>query len=235
MCRQEQVYLNKALFEAVVNTDLDETERLLNLGADPLGSTTEDDPDEHLLGELFCEMQDDEILANSLSDYLQLFYAHGMNIAARNIPTNDRNHIHPLWSLAFCPTEAGLKVLHTMLEHGLDCASAEVLVNHILLDIEMCDGCEIEDGWWMDAFSCGLKMVMLVASYPSIIEQSTHIRESIGIKRNDVRNLCRFRNWNQLDYQIDLSTGTNIPHGLLNATLRIQDKTTGENVWTLSI
>ena len=135
--------LNKALFEAVAACNYEEAERLLNMGADPLGSTDETDADEHLLGKLFCEMQDNEGLEAAFPKFLELFYAHGMDIALRSLPTNDGNNIHPLWMLAFCQTESGLKILHTMLEHGLDRDSAEVLADHILLDMEMCDVCDI--------------------------------------------------------------------------------------------
>ena len=93
--------LNKALFEAVAACNYEEAKRLLNMGADPLGSTDETDADEHLLGELFCEIQDNENLEAAFPKFLELFYAHGMDIASRNIPTDDGDNIHPLWMLAF--------------------------------------------------------------------------------------------------------------------------------------
>lgn len=226
--------LNKALFEAVAACNYDEAERLLNLGADPLGFTDETDPNEHLLGELFCRMQDNDDLANVFPKFLELFYAHGMDIAEHKIQ-EDGSSGCPLWDLAFCQTEAGLNVLHTMLEHGLDCDSAEVLVDHILLDMEMCDGCEIEDDWWMESTVLGLKMVMLIASYPILLNQSTYIQSCIELEKNDTQKLPLFRNWNDFDYHIDISTCTNIPHGLQNATLTIQDRKNGEIVWTLFI
>lgn len=37
------------------------------------------------------------------------------------------------------------------------------------------------------------------------------------------------------DYHIDLSTCTNIPHGLRDATLTIRDPKSKKAVWTLSI
>ena len=224
--------LNKALFEAVTACNYDEAERLLNLGADPLGFTDETDPNEHLLGELFCRMQDNDDLANAFPKFLELFYAHGMDIAEHKIQ-EDGSSGCPLWDLAFCQTEAGLNVLHTMLEHGLDCDSAEVLVDHILLDMEMCDGCEIEDDWWMESTVFGLKMVMLIASYPILLNQSTYIQSCIELEKNDTQKLPLFRN--DFDYHIDISTCTNIPHGLQNATLTIQDRKNGEIVWTLFI
>ena len=231
---KEPFELNKALFEAVAACNYDEAERLLNLGADPLGFTDETDPNEHLLGELFCRMQDNDDLANAFPKFLELFYAHGMDIAEHKIQ-EDGSSGCPLWDLAFCQTEAGLNVLHTMLEHGLDCDSAEVLVDHILLDMEMCDGCEIEDDWWMESTVLGLKMVMLIASYPILLNQSTYIQSCIELEKNDTQKLPLFRNWNDFDYHIDISTCTNIPHGLQNATLTIQDRKNGEIVWTLFI
>ena len=227
--------LNKALFEAVAACNYDEAERLLNMGADPLGSTDETDADEHLLGELFCEIQDNEALKAAFPKFLELFYAHGMDIASRGLPTNDGNNLHPLWMLAFCQTESGLKILHTMLEHGLDRDSAEVLADHILLDMEMCDGCEIEDTWWMERTICGLKMLMLIASYTDLLNQSTYLQNCVALEKNDAQMLPQFRNWNDFDYHIDLSTCTNIPHGLRDATLTIRDPKSKKTVWTLSI
>ncbi|HCG66504.1 MAG TPA: hypothetical protein DEW37_07805 [Oscillibacter sp.] len=232
---KEPFELNKVLFEAVAACNYEEAERLLNLGADPLGSTDETDADEHLLGELFCEMQDNEALETAFPKFLELFYAHGMDIASRGLPTDDGDNIHPLWMLAFCQTESGLNVLHTMLEHGLDRDSAEVLVDHILMDMEMCDGCEIEDAWWMERTICGLKMLMLTASYPNLLNQSTYIQSCIALEKNDAQMLPQFRNWNNFDYHIDLSTCTNIPHGLRDATLTIRNPKSKKTVWTLSI
>ena len=232
---KEPFELNKVLFEAVAACNYEEAERLLNLGADPLGSTDETDADEHILGELFCEMQDNEDLEAAFPKFLELFYAHGMDIASRGIPTDDGDNLHPLWMLAFCQTESGLKILHTMLEHGLDRDSAEVLVDHILMDMEMCDGCEIEDAWWMERTICGLKMLMLTASYPNLLNQSTYIQSCIALEKNDAQMLPQFRNWNDFDYHINLSTCTNIPHGLRDATLTIRDPKSKKTVWTLSI
>ena len=231
----KQYDLNKDLFDAVVACNYEEAERQLQSGADPLGSMDENDPDDHLLGELFCEMQDSEDLNAALPKFLELFYAHGMDIASRGLPTDDGDNIHPLWMLAFCQTESGLNVLHTMLEHGLDRDSAEVLVDHILMDMEMCDGCEIEDAWWMERTICGLKMLMLTASYPNLLNQSTYIQSCIALEKNDAQMLPQFRNWNNFDYHIDLSTCTNIPHGLRDATLTIRNPKSKKTVWTLSI
>ena len=65
--------------------------------------------------------------------------------------------------------------------------------------------------------------VMLIASYPAILDESTYLQNCIELEKNDAQMLPLFRNWNDFDYHIDLSTCTNIPNGLQNATLTIRD------------
>lgn len=227
--------LNYKLLEAVKGCDIREAEELLKRGADPLGSAGAADPNEHVLEELFCEMENYEHMAEMMPEFLKLFYKYGMDIGARKMTADEENGLNPLWTLSFCTTEAGLKTLHTILEHGIDCDSAEQFVDHVLVDMEMCDGCKIEDSWWMERTVTGLKMVMLVASYPEILNESPYIRECVGASENDSGEIKKFRRWNDFDYDIDVSTCTNISHGLCNATLRIRDKSTGEQVWKMYI
>ena len=230
-----QYELNKELLTAAEKHEFGKIESLLKLGADPLGSSDESDPDEHILGELFCYASDDSTLAEALPQMLELFFAYGMDIKSRNIPVGDGDNINPLWSLAFCQRTNGLNILKVMLDHNLDPVSAEELVEHILFDMDMCDGCEIEDEWFLEITICALKMIMLTASYPHIIHASEYIRECIELESNREENLSGFRDWNNYTYHIDKRTCTNIPHGLQNATLTIRDVHTNEIVWTMKI
>lgn len=227
--------LNRQLLEAAEAGDLVKAENLLRAGADPLGSPDERDSYEHILGELFCYASQDDTLAEKLPDLVQLFYSYGMDIGARGIPFDDGNNINPLWELAFCQNEAGLKTLKVMLDNDLDIQSAEILVDHIFVDMEMCGGCEIEDDWFLSSVICGLKMVMLVASYPYVTRKSEYIRSCVEPGKNQPERLTDFRDWNAFDYQIDISTCDNMPHGLRNATVCIIDRKTHEHVWTLMI
>jgi hypothetical protein len=230
-----QFELNRELLDTAEKGDLERVEDLLKLGADPLGAFSEHTPDEHILGELFCYASDNSDLAEKMPQLVQLFYEYGMDIEKRNIPVDDGNNINPLWDLAFCQDENGLKTLKTLLDHGLDCTSVESLVEHILIDMELCDGCEIQDDWWLERTVCALKMIMLVASYPYVIEGSSYIQSCVETEKNRPEDLIAFRDWNVFDYHIDISTCTNIPYGLQNATVKIQDKKTGKIVWTLMI
>lgn len=233
--RNTQYELNLLLFKAAEAGDLAKTENLLQAGADPLGALGEKDLSEHILGELFCRASQDDTLSEILPDLVQLFYNYGMDIASRDIPLNDGDSINPLWALAFCRNEAGLKALKVMLDNGLDVQSAETLIAHIFADMEICDGCDIEDSRFLSSTICGLKMVMLVASYPHVTTKSKYICSCIEPEKNHSERLADFRYWNAFDYQIDISTCDNIPHGLRNATTFIIDRKTHEHVWTLII
>ena len=62
-----------------------------------------------------------------------------------------------------------------------------------------------------------------------------YIQKGFALEKNDAQMLPLFRSWNDFDYHIDLSTCTNIPNGLQNATLTIRDPKSKKIVWTLSI
>lgn len=231
-----QLELNKKLYKSIMAKKIDfiAIENLLKLGADPLGSSDENDPTEHILGELFCQASNDSKLAEKMPQIIQMFYDYGMNIESKNIP-DDGDDVNPLWSLQFVSDENGLKMLKVLLDNGLDFESAEILIDHIFIDMEVCDGCEIEDVYFLNATICSLKMIMLVASYPQIIKKSVYIRKCIDVENNNPTNLFGFRIWDDFEYHIDISTGTNKPHGLQNATLTIKDKRADKNVWSFLI
>lgn len=119
------------MYAAAGVCNLEEVERLLQSGADPLGSAEEHYPNDHIPGELFGDASCDEKLATVLPQMLELFYAYGMDIESRKIPAGDGDNINPLWDLAFCQDENGLQILETMLAHRLDIQSTEELVSHI--------------------------------------------------------------------------------------------------------
>lgn len=166
---------------------------------------------------------------------LEMFYAHGMDIGRRMSRVGDRACLDPLWNLAFCQDQNGLNILAVMLEHGLPVRSAEAMVGHVLLDMEMFDGCELTDAHFADQTVCALKMILLAASYPHIIEGSEYIRECIDLAHNQAQRLPAFRAWNDFTYHIDQSTCDNLPDGLRNATLTIRDIRTGDPVWKFAI
>lgn len=224
--------INKKLLDAVTGKEVDLTlvEELLKLGADPLGSTNEENPDEQdILNELFCEMTSNLALSKMLPKIIQLFVDYGLNIS------HNRYNLNLLSELRFNSNENGLKALKILLDNGVHYKFVENLVKYIFSDMEMCDGCEIDNRGFLSHTIYSLKMVMCAASYPHIVENSEYIRKYVEIEKNNANNLIYFRCWNDFDYCIDISTCTNIPYGLLNATLTIRKKQTAKIVWTFLI
>lgn len=195
----------------------------------------ERDPNELVLGELFCCATNDPVIAKKLPYLVDLFYIYGMDIKTINTVEENGEIQHPLWCLAFCQNIYGLKTLKILLDHNLDYFSAEELVNHILVDMEICDGCRVEDAWFLERTISALKMIMLTASYPHIINDSKYIREVIDLENNRKENLIGFRNWNAYTYCIDMSTCDHLPYGLRNAALTIKDTTTNKIVWKMKL
>lgn len=231
----KQLELNRALLEAVKETDVERAEKLLQEGADPLGGFDEDDLEQSVLHELFIDVACEEKPEGKRLELLRLFLDHGMNISTRNEAVEYDDSLNPVWLMAHVSNESGMRMLKLLLDHGLDVVSAEILFNHIFVDMEVCDGCDIHDEWWMEEWTYSMKMVMLIASYPYILEASSYIRKCVELERNNVSWLPCFRDWNRFAYEIDLSTCDRLPHGLRNATLHIRDTKTGDIVWSMYI
>ncbi len=229
--------LNEKLYQACIAKEIDyeHIKQLLADGADPLGSTNPRDEDEHLLGDLFCAASDAEYVSDRLPRIVAMFLENGMDIGKRNIPPDDGNNSNPLWDLSFHRDENALKTLKLLLDHNLDIISVDELIGHTIGDMEMVDGCDTEDPWFYNCVCIGLSTLMLAASYPYVLSGSEYIYRCIELERNDAAKLPEFRDWRRWTYDIDKSTCTAIPHGLLNATVSIKDKETEQVVWTFSI
>ena len=228
-----QTELNEKLYDAVMtdNAGMAEVEGLLELGADPLGSYDSIDPGGTTVGDLFCEVSTDRGLSERMPELVRVFIDHGMDIGKRSFPSDD--DVHPLWCLQFDGNENGVRMLKLLLDQVLDIESAEILVDHIFTDMEICSGSDIGDERFAIGTMWSLKMVMLTASYPRILEKSDFIRSCVEIENNDPQNAPKFRVWNDFDYHIDISTCTNVPHGLQNAMLTITEKKTSKRVWQI--
>ena len=248
---EEALALNKQLMKACLACDFAGVEALLEQGADPLGSCTADGHgnDELVLESLFMEAihfgdsEDADRMGKALPELVRIFLAHGMDIPARQaaMDKNDDNYIRPLWDLAFCSNEVGLKTLSVFLEHGLDPSSAEDLVEHILVDIDFCYGSNgkddrqlTDDDFQGETFD-DLKMVMLAASYPDVLNNSPYLQECVDLTENDPEKLIGFRNWNDFDYRIDWSVRREPPGVLIAGLLTIRDRRTGEDVWNVIV
>ena len=139
----KQLELNRALLEAVKETDVERAEKLLQEGADPLGGFDEGDLEQSVLHELFIDVACEEKPEGKRLELLRLFLDHGMNISTRNEAVEYDDSLNPVWLMAHVSNESGMRMLKLLLDHGLDVVSAEILFNHIFVDMEVCDGCDI--------------------------------------------------------------------------------------------
>ena len=109
------------------------------------------------------------------------------------------------------------------------------------VDFDFCYGSNGKDDWQLtdDDFQGetfdDLKMVMLAASYPDVLNNSPYLQECVDLTENDPEKLIGFRNWNDFDYRIDWSVRREPPGVLIAGLLTIRDRRTGEDVWNVIV
>lgn len=237
--------MNQELYNAVFSEEIDlhRVEIVLSAGADPLGPLLESN-DECVLGELFCEssIRDDiydngiNPVRNKLPELVKLFIEHGMK--PTSIPAehhDDENENIPMWYLAFCCSREGAEALKMLLDNALNTEALDDFISHFYIDCEMTGGSDIDDAY-LNYLTYGLKMVMLSASYPEVLEKSKYLSSCIGVAEENsgnVYDLTRFRDYEEYDYSIDISTCDNIPYGLRNATVEICEKGSNVIIWKM--
>jgi len=219
---------HQQLLEAVKKCDLQAAGEWLRTGA-RTSELWESGDDGHLFGELFACAKDYPDLSKKMPEFVQLFLDCG-----HKLPRGADGDV-PMQKLACCRSESALKTFRILLDNGLDRAAAENLVKCVLTDMELFNSSETSGEWFMDAVVYGLKMTMLAASYPRIAPENTYIGACIGLSKNRAEELPGFRNWNDFNYYIDLSTCTKLPQGLQDATVSIRKRKTGIIVWKLLI
>ena len=229
--------LNKKLYDVLTaeQIELSCAEALLKLGADPLKGWTEDDPCDCLIGELLCETQDNEMLGSRFPEILELFYRYGMDLSAKSKECDNDLNMNPLWNLAFNCSENGLKNLKSLLDHGVDVNSVEMMVEHILVDMELMSFNAVKEleEWFYHHDIFSIKMIMLAASYKNIIDNSPYLKQNIGYDQN-VFDLIKFRNWDNFDYHIECSESVERPT-YSNAVITISQKGSDNSVWTIKL
>lgn len=225
-----KVELNNKLLEACTTekVDLNYIEELLKLGANPLGRV-EDHGDNnlydvvlyHFLDKANYEKADD-------SDFFKmtdLFIKYGMDISNPEVPYDDSNVINPLWSFAFYDTETAMQVLKLLLDNGLDVESAGLCWSHELTDLGL-PGFELEEDYDYQMAIETFRKVMLIASYPHIIDADEYLQKEIWFNENKY-DITKFRNWNNFEYSIEPTEGKELNRSIV----RIFEKESKNEVW----
>lgn len=171
-------------------------------------------------------------LDGRVPELARLFIKHGIDInRVWDLP--EEFAVSPLWSMAFWCTPNAMKTLSILLDSGLKAPALDQFISHFVEDAAYVSG-DIKSDHYQDYLICGLKMIMLAASYDEALNSSDHLKELIGLstynKGNDY-DLNKFRNYDDFDYELDKSTCTNIKYVLANATIIIKEKETGKEAW----
>lgn len=242
------IELNKKLLDAstkdVINYD--EISFLLAQGADLLGCCDEELGDyvleEILMNEYDMSNWDNIDKKCKIVDLIEFFMSKGFKPSDIEKGSEDGSSI--MWHFYFVASESGIQILKMFLDNGLKAEALEDYIDHFFTDTEMINGYyEDDDGdgikqHFDKALRYGLKMVMLSASYPHILNESEYLRSCIEMNDTNKDNsydLTNFRDYNNYEYELDTSTCDLLPYGLRNATVRIKDKQDKSIVWMLHI
>ena len=242
------IELNKKLLDASIKDEIDynEISNLLEQGADPLGCCDEELGD-YVLEEILMNYYE-KINSNNIDnkerivDLIDFFIAKGFKPSNIEKGTDDGPCI--MWHFYFIASESGIQILKKFLDNGLKAEALEDYINHFYTDTAMVDGYYKENDsdeikqHFDKALRYGLKMVMLSASYPHILNESEYLRSCIEMNDTNKDNsydLTKFRDYNNYEYELDISTCDHLPYGLRNATVRIKEKQNKNIVWMLHI
>lgn len=238
---KDRIQRNALLYEACLQKTFnpDVIQALLSQGADPLGAIHENSNyyDDHLYGEVICElsMQD----GRNLPEITKLFLDAGMDIEKPIIPYDNINSLNPLWDLAFCANENGIRTLKLLLDAGISKESALTFFDHLTIDTASVYDGDLTYPACLNDFIWGLKMLMLVASHKDWVENDDYLQFWIGYQYNQY-DIKKFQNWDAFDYVIDYSKAQGFWEEQQNtyapvprhSIVKIYEKATKQLVWS---
>ena len=206
----------------------DAIQKLLETGASPLGRVLDKQGYPNNLYDSVLEYCCGHELFARLTGITELFCRYGMDIASPEEPYDDSNIINPLWSFAFYFEGQLLPPLKCLLEHGLDADSASKCWGHALTDLYYCDG-DLNDDLSYEMLFNTIRKILLIASYPHILENDPELRELIWFSQNTY-NVQRFRVWDEYYYDIDTSRCKGAPEAY-HSLVTVKEVITGQPVW----
>ena len=222
--------LDQKLLEACTadNIDLACIERLLKDGANPLGCVEDDDGDNNLYDVVLYHFLDLEQADKDDSDFFkitELFLKYGMDISQPEIAYDPGYILNPLWGLAFFSSETARRILRLFLDHGLDADSARECWGHKWSDLWLAEF-TVDDDFARELAIDSFQTVMLVASYPHILEEDSDFKRVIWFDENDY-DTTMFRSWDNYKYVLEPTVNRDLRASLV----RIFDKATKKEVW----
>ena len=167
----------------------------------------------------------------------ELFLKFGMDVSRPAVPYGfdpdlQDDIFHPLWFFAFPANEVVLRTLKLLLDHGLKAEDAEECWHHALFDFIMCGG-ELRTKHGVELFEEYIRKLMLIASYPHVLEADENLRREIWFDCNSY-DLTRFRNWNDYRFEIDTSHCERFPE-VYKSIVTIIEKKSEKPVWRFGV
>ena len=222
--------LNQKLLEACIADKIDLTyiEQLLKDGANPLGCVKDDDGDNNLYDVVlyhFLELEQADKDDSAFFKITELFLKYGMDISQPEIAYDPGYILNPLWGLAFFSSETARRTLKLLLDHGLDADSARECWGHKWSDLWLARF-TVDDDFDRELAIDSFKTLMLVASYPRILEEDSDFKRVIWFDENNY-DLTKFRDWDKYDYVLEPTVNQDLTKSLI----RIFEKDTKKEVW----
>lgn len=225
--------LNEQLRTACLTSpvDYEKVENLLRDGADPIATIMVDGRTEVLYENLYMEFIDTPQLRTTMVKLTALFLRYGMDMDRPEVPYEEAQVIHPLWTFSFHSDGGGtLEILKLLLDHGLSASSAAQCWHHILLDDLNAYG-ELEDAFSYEMFYEDIRKILLIASYPHVLNADEQLKDVIWYAVN-AYDVQKFRCWNDFTFQVDTSHCQNGPE-IDRSVVTVVEKSTGHAVWTV--
>lgn len=216
---------------------------LLSEGAQPLGRVTDEygDPSCPYTGivEAFLDHASDKVCPpEPLYKMTELFLRHGMDISKPDASfyieeTGDK--LHPLWLFAFESYDLLLPTLRLLLDNGLRAEDAAECWNHIAVDYTFASESfdkTSDDTSKGESIREEVAKIMLIASYPHILDADEDLRSFIWYDYNDKNyDLTRFREWDDFVCTVDTSHCDGEPE-TARSVVTLVEKASGRAVWT---
>lgn len=180
------------------------------------------------------DLIDNEETMVDLYRITELFSRYGLDISAPSVPYDDENVIHPLTVFSHADGEYALKGLKILLDHGLRAEDAAWCWMQEICDYTDVWG-ELEDEYAFEMYCDYIRKLMLIASYPHVLNADENLRKEIWYDYNcsgyDVK---RFRNWNDYSFEVDTSHCECGPE-VYKSVVTIIEKLSGTPVWMFGV
>ena len=224
--------LNKRLLSACTShfNGYSQIEQLLSKGAEPLGLVINDYGEKD---NLFSAVVDSYSMGEDYSKLLEitkLFCQHGMDLSKPAIPYDDGNISNPIWHFTILMDDGVLPILKYLLDRGLDLESAHACWYHAVEYWFFADG-SMRDEHSRRQVVSDLRKILLIASYPYILENDDYLQEIVWADRNDY-DITKLRDWTKYSITIDDSRCAGYPH-VIRSVFSLTDRESGQEVWKI--